>query len=110
MPDSDLEAPEHERCAQSRRWQAAQDACSAGDLEAFRAALGDPEGFPDCLLDAGFLGFADRPLDAAILHGSPAFIGQLIALGADPTAPASDGFPPLFHAIDSRRDDRHAVL
>jgi ankyrin repeat protein len=99
-----------ERCARSRRWRAVEEACAAGDLDALRAALGDPEGFPDCVLGDDFFGLADRPLDVAIQHAPVAFIGRLLALGADPTAPAMDGFPPLFQAIDAPRQDRHAVL
>jgi ankyrin repeat protein len=99
-----------ERCAQLHRWQAVEEACAAGELDAFRVALGDPDGFPDCVLDASFIGFADRPLDIAIQYAPVAFIGRLLALGADPSAPAPDGFPPLFQAIDAPRADRHAVL
>ena len=93
-----------------RRWQAAEAAAAAADMAAFRAALGDPPGFPDCLLGVDFLGCGDRPLDIAIRCGPPAFVAALIAAGADPRAPATDGFPPLFQAIDAPRDDRHAVL
>lgn len=91
-------------------WQAAEAAAAAGDLAAFRAALGDPEGFPDVLLGIGFPGCADRPLDIAIRCGPPAFVAALIDAGADPRAEAPDGFPPLFQAIDAPREDRHAVL
>jgi ankyrin repeat protein len=103
-------AADDERCAKARRWQAAETACAAGDLDAFRAALGDPAGFPDVVLDADFLGLADRPLDLAIAQGPLAFIGRLIELGANPRASATDGFPPLFQAIDAPRTDRHEVL
>ena len=101
---------DEERCRQARRWEAVEDACRLADLEAFRRALGEPAGFPDCGLEADFLGLADRPLDVAIRLAPVAFIGQLLALGADPKAPATDGFPPLFQAIDAPREDRHAVL
>jgi ankyrin repeat protein len=93
-----------------RRWQAAEAAAARGDLAAFRAALGDPEGFPDCVLDVDFLGCGDRPLDIAIRCAPPAFVAALIRLGADPRAPAEDGLPPLFQAIDAPRADRLAVL
>jgi ankyrin repeat protein len=99
-----------ERCTRFRRWQAVEEACRQGDLHAFRSTLGDPAGFPDCGLDADFFGLGDRPLDIAIQHAPVAFIGRLLALGADPKAPAADGFPPLFQAIDAPREDRHAVL
>jgi ankyrin repeat protein len=101
---------EEERCARLRRWRAVETACAAGDLQAFRSALGEPEGFPDCVLEADFFGLADRPLDIAIQHGSLSFIERLLTLGADPRAPATDGFPPLFQAMDASREDRHEVL
>ena len=107
MNKTDLE---DEACARSRRWRAIEEACAAGDLDAFRMMLGDPEGFPDCRLDVDLFGLADRPLDIAIQHGPIDFIARLLALGADPTPPATDGFPPLFQAIDAPRSDRHAVL
>jgi ankyrin repeat protein len=89
---------------------AAEAAAAAGDMAGFRAALGDPDGFPDCVLDVAFLGCGERPLDIAIRHAPPGFVAALIAAGADPRAPAQDGFPPLFQAIDAPRGDRHAVL
>ena len=79
-------------------------------MDALRTALGDPDGFPECVLDAEFLGLADRPLDLAIQYGPVSFIDRLLALGADPRAPATDGFPPVFQAIDAPRQDRHEVL
>jgi len=99
-----------ERCRIHRLIVAAEEACKAGDLDGFRAALGDPEGFPDCVLDIDFMGCGDRPLDIAIGHGKLEFIARLLDAGADPRAPANDGFPPLFQAIDTPRTDRHAVL
>lgn len=99
-----------ERCRIARRIEAAEAACRLGDMDAFRAALGDPAGFPDCGLDIDFLGCGDRPLDIAIRLGSLDFVARLLALGADPRAPAADGFPPLFQAIDVPRPDRHALL
>lgn len=89
---------------------AAEDAARRGDMAGFRAALGNPEGFPDCVLDVTFLACGERPLDIAIGHAPPAFVAALIAAGADPRAPALDGFPPLFQAIDAPRADRHAML
>lgn len=91
-------------------WHAAEAAAASGDLAAFRAALGDPPGFPDCVLEGDFLGCGERPLDIAIRCGPPDFVAALIAAGADPRAEATDGFPPLFQAIDAPRQDRHAIL
>jgi hypothetical protein len=65
-----------ERCARFRRWQAAEEACRRGEVDALRDALGDPEGFPDCVLDVDFLGLADRPLDLAIGLGPAALVDR----------------------------------
>ncbi|MGG5821176.1 ankyrin repeat domain-containing protein [Falsiroseomonas sp. HW251] len=99
-----------ERCRVYRRIVAAEQACRDSDLDAFRAALGDPEGFPNATLDVDFMGCGDRPLDIALMQGPLPFIERLLDLGADPSAPALDGFPPLLQAIDLPREDRHAVL
>jgi ankyrin repeat protein len=101
---------EEERCRVHRRVAAAERACRAGDLDAFRAALGDPEGFPNGVLDVDFLALGERPLDVALAFAPVATIAALLDLGADPNAPALDGFPPLLSAIDLPRADRHAVL
>jgi ankyrin repeat protein len=101
---------EQQRCARHRRIVAVEQACRAGDLAAFRAALGDPEGFPNVVLDVDFLGLGARPLDVAIPHGPLGFVQALLDLGADPDAEALDGLPSLHAAIDAPRDDRHALL
>ena len=101
---------EEERCALHRRYLAVEQACRAGDVDALRIALGDPEGFPTALLDVDFMACGDRPLDIAMVEGPLSLIEKLLDLGADPNAPAPDGFPPLLLAIDLQREDRHAVL
>ncbi|MBX9698560.1 MAG: ankyrin repeat domain-containing protein [Acetobacteraceae bacterium] len=92
------------------RFLAAEAACRDGDMAAFRAALGDPEDFPNTLLPAEFMGLGDRPIFIALIHGGPDFLRALLALGADPNIEATDGFPSLHGAIDSPRPDRHALL
>ena len=62
------------------------------------------------MLDIAFLALGERPLDIAITHAPPGFVARLLALGADPRAPADDGFPPLFQAIDRAAPDRLEVL
>ncbi len=99
-----------DRCHALRRILAVEEACRDGDLDAFRAALGNPEGFPDCMLDVAFLALGERPLDIAITHAPPGFVARLLGLGADPRAPAGDGFPPLFQAIDRPGPERLEVL
>src|SRR5687768_5551699 len=40
----------------------------------------------------------------AIYHSPRAFIRTLLELGADPNAPADDGFPPLIAALGTARE------
>lgn len=85
---------------------ALEEAIRYGDLGACRRILGDAAGFPN----------VDDPsvpiplLVLAIYHGPPAFIEELLRLGADPNAPAADGFPALYAAVISERPDRHTVV
>lgn len=99
-----------DRCALHRRLQAVEEACRRGDLAAFRAALGDPPDFPNGILPEAFMALGGRPLCIALIHGPPEFVRGLLALGADPNAPADDGFPSLHAAIDAPRPDRHDLL
>lgn len=89
---------------------AVERAASRGDLAEFRTLLGDPEGFPDVVLGRTFMAIGDRPLDVAIRLAPIAMIDELLRMGANADAPAQDGFPALFMAIDAPRNDRHEVL
>lgn len=73
-----------------------------GDLEALKAALGDPPDFPN---NPNPPGFAETCLEYAIYHSPLAFLRNLLALGADPNYPDSGGFPSLIAALSSGRDD-----
>jgi uncharacterized protein len=75
------------------------DAFERGDLEALRQAVGDP-----ALVPNGDLGPAiGRCLVYAVYHSPLPFIRTLLRLGADPNAPADDGFPPLIAALGTTR-------
>lgn len=96
---------------------AVEEALSAGDVDAVRAALGDPPDWPNVV--EPYLGAS--VLSLAYGHAPLAAIRQLLAEGADPNfQPENDGFPALVDVIHHRRDDdprlahawddRHALL
>lgn len=99
-----------EQTAERQRRAAAIDAAyRAGDLEALRAVLGDPPGFPNCRHPHA-LGVGDRPLEYAIYWSPLGFIERLLDLGADPNHDDEAGFPSLIAALSSGREDGHEVL
>ena len=71
-----------------------------GDLEALRAAVDDPASIPNGRLPVGI----GDCLTYAIYWSPLAFIRKLLELGADPSAPADDGFPPLIAALSCGRE------
>ena len=94
MPD------EEQRCAEARKVRRVDEAFRQGDLDALRAAVDDPDAIPN-----GRMPDAIGPcLIYAIYHSPLAFIRTLLELGADPNAPADDGFPPLIAALGCARD------
>jgi uncharacterized protein len=93
-------ATEEERCAEAKKFQRIDDAFRKGDLEALRAAVDDPAAIPNGRLPLTIGSF----LVYAIYHSPLAFIRTLLEIGADPNAPADDGFPPLIAALCSARD------
>lgn len=93
-------ATEEERCAEAKKFRRIDDAFREGDLDALRAAVDDstvvPNGrMPDTIGSC---------LVYAIYHSPLAFIRTLLEIGADPNAPADDGFPPLIAALSSSED------
>jgi ankyrin repeat protein len=98
-----------DRCALYRRFIAVDGAYRSGDLDALKRALGDPEGFPNCLLPFD-LAVGDHPLEYAITRSPLPFVRTLLEIGADPNHPAQDGFPSLIEALATDRPDRHAIL
>jgi hypothetical protein len=92
-------AADDERCARARKLQAIDDAFRTGDLPALRRAVDDPAAIPNGDLDDTI----GTCLVYAIYHSPLAFIRELLELGADPNAPADDGFPPLIAALTRTR-------
>lgn len=71
----------------------------AGDLTALRRAVPDPSAIPNGRMP-GAIGHC---LVYAIGQSPLAFIRVLLDLGADPNAPADDGFPSLISALGMTR-------
>ena len=86
-----------ERCAEYERFKKIDGAFRAGDLAALRAAVEDPDVVPN-----GAMPLTIGPcLEYAIYHSPLPFIRTLLEIGANPKAPADDGFPPLIAALSS---------
>ena len=92
---------DEERCAEARKFQRIDDAFKKGDLEALRAAVDDPAVVPNGLMPITI----GSCLVYAIYHSPLAFIRTLLEIGADPNAPADDGFPPLIAALTCTRQE-----
>ena len=89
--------PEMEIC------MAFEAAMAADDLDAARAALGDPEDWPNSIDPY----MRNTVLRVALGASSLATIERLLELGADPNlVPVEDGFPTLIDVLHHRRDDR----
>src|ERR1043165_7114534 len=107
-------ASEEDRCADAKRFARIDAAFSAGDLDALRAAVDDPGAEPNGVMPL----VIGSCLVYAIYHSPLAFIRTLLELGADPNAPANDGFPPLIAALccggtesgGAKRSDVDAVV
>jgi hypothetical protein len=78
----------------------------AGDLEALRDALGDPDDFPNCITP---LAIGDL-LIYSVYWGPLTLIEGLIAAGAAVNAEVLDGFPVLNALMTTDRSDRLQVL
>jgi ankyrin repeat protein len=93
-------ATEEERCAGAKKFRQIDEAFRKGDLDALRAAVGDPALVPNGRMP-NTIGSC---LVYAIYHSPLAFIRTLLEIGADPNAPADDGFPPVIAALSCMRD------
>jgi ankyrin repeat protein len=94
MPLSDAE-----RCAEYAIFKRIDAAFRAGDLEALRAAVDDPDAVPN-----GVMPLAIGPcLEYAIYHSPLHFIRTLLEIGAEPNPPDHAGFPPLMAALSCSR-------
>jgi uncharacterized protein len=83
----------------------AHQALLAGDLPAWRHALGAPADFPHTRDPCG-----ETCLEMAILHAPATLVAELIALGADVNYADDAGFPSLFAAIDRQGPGRLDVV
>jgi hypothetical protein len=83
----------------------AHQALLAGDLPAWRRALGDPSDFPQTRDECG-----TTCLEMAIHHGPVSLVAELIELGADVNYDEHAGFPSLFAAIDRQAPGRVEVV
>ena len=86
---------EDERCAEGRRFLRIHEAFVAGDMAEVRAALDDPEGFPNSWAGLGI----GLPLVYAIYWSPLEFVRALLDAGADPNGDESNGFPPIMAAL-----------
>ena len=83
------------------------EAYKRGDLEALKAALGDPPDFPNC---RGPRGVGEIVLEYAIYHSPLSFIRRLLDLGADPNYRDHAGFPSLIAALSSGRPEMLGIV
>ena len=86
---------EDERCAEGRRFLRIHAAFVAGDMAEVRAALDDPEEFPNSWAGLGI----GLPLVYAIYWSPLEFVRALLDAGADPNGDDSNGFPPIMAAL-----------
>jgi hypothetical protein len=85
--------------AEAEKLERIDRAFREGSLEDLRAALDDPDALPN-----GAMPDAIGPCLVYAIYRSPlAFVRTLLDLGADPNAPADDGFPPLIAALSCGR-------
>ena len=83
----------------AKQIRAIDDAFRTGDLDALRTAVGDPSVIPNGPMP---LEIGDC-LTYAIYWSPRLFIRRLLELGANPSADAHDGFPPLIAALSCTR-------
>jgi hypothetical protein len=96
---------DEERCAKAEKFRRIDAAFHSGDLEALRAAVDDPASVPNGRMHDAI----GSCLVYAIYHSRLAFIRTLLEAGADPRAPADDGFPPLIAALICGRSEPGAT-
>jgi len=92
---------DEERCARARVFERIHAAFREGDLDALRQAVEDPAIVPNGEMPDT----VGRCLVYAIYHSPLPFIRTLLEIGADPNAPADDGFPPLIASLCKGREE-----
>jgi ankyrin repeat protein len=86
-----------ERCAEFEAYVRIDTAIREGDLPALRAALGNPDDFPNVVAPMSI----GNLLAYAIYHGPLRFIRELIEAGADVNYDDHEGFPSLIAALSA---------
>ena len=90
---------DHDRCAEAKRIERIERALREGSLDDLRAAVEDSAAIPNGQMP----GTIGPCLIYAIYRSPLTFIRTLLDMGADPNAPADDGFPPLIAALSCGR-------
>lgn len=88
-----------ERCAEHARFTKIDAAFRAGDLDALRAAVENPEDVPNGPMPLSI----GRCLEYAIYCSPLPFIRTLLEIGADPNPHDHAGFPPIVAALSCSR-------
>jgi len=90
---------EFNSAAEYEQFKKIDSAFRSGDLDALRAAVDEPDKFPN-----GPMPLAIGPcLAYAIYHSPLTFIRALLEIGADPSPVDHSGFPPLVAALSCSR-------
>jgi hypothetical protein len=97
-PDRTM-TPDGERRAAHERFARIDAAFHAGDLDALRAAVGDPAVVPNGPMPQSI----GSCLTYAIYHSPLPFVRVLLEIGADPNPDDPAGFPPLIAALTCSR-------
>jgi uncharacterized protein len=87
------------RCAEHKQILKIDAAFRAGDLDALRAAVDDPEDVPNGPMPLAI----GSCLEYAIYHSPLAFIRTLLEIGANTNPEHHSGFPPLIAALSCSR-------
>ena len=88
-----------ERCARYEQFKTIDTAFRMGDLDALRAAVDEPDKFPNGPMPLTI----GKCLEYAIYHSPLSFIRTLLEIGADPNPADHIGFPPLIAALSCSR-------
>lgn len=86
---------------------AIHEAYRRGNLEALKAALGNPPDFPNC---RGPVGVGEVVLEYAIYWSPIGFVRALLELGANPNYGDDAGFPALLAALSTERSDKRELI
>jgi ankyrin repeat protein len=86
---------------------AIHEAYRRGDLEALKAAIGNPPDFPNC---RGPVSVGEVVLEYAIYWSPIGFVRALLELGANPNYGDDAGFPALLAALSTERSEMRELI